>query len=772
MDSNLGGSINEELSASFLDLTSNVVQSDEACELCRKLSVVFQAVSDFETQKIIREPISREWATIENLRQVSRCCVHRTLLRAILENSVSRNPDEVVDLSLGLRVDENAQYTDAEARVGFVEVGNVYGLKTELWPRPLSKLQSIYDQQLNAQWIDPLILQSWEVSCTCWTKVRQVYHSHTKMDNSAEGQTRWLVDVNNRCLVPADHQSYVALSYTWDRSQNFMATAKDLARLRTPFALDANYEQLAPTIRFAIELVKLLGKKYIWVDQLCIFQDDDKHKRIEIQSMTSIYENAAFTIIAAHTVGDRCGIKGLRGITGPRKLNQERYIIGAHRFTYPPCRKYSSEPSKWAARGWTMQEDVFSRARLVFVDETVYWECECLGCRYEDIPDKASIQIKPREIVIGVEREDNSWENLHSMISRNEPNTVNLQSLINVYNTRQLTFAQDALYACAGLLNSMRASFPGGFISGLPKDFFDIALLWTSLADITRRQPDAGSYSNCFLPSWSWAGWKGEITFQALLRIASPRGPDRYSIYTSMFLERVTATQTWSYRTNTGEWNTIPCRWLESHDQYYESSSKEPPPGWQRIVAEDTLEEIPWFYQNIEHLPRYFYRHDNFPRMNCYFPISGPEEGRVQESNVMAREIRCRTNRAYMYKGYVLSSGDASILDREGGWAGAFIDRAIDASNSRKLEDGEIIELVQIAKGVRKEKYPYFSMSDKLVWPEWRQKARPIRGKWYEFYWVLRIDWENGIAYRRGIGRVVAQIWEAQDLEMIDLILG
>jgi len=42
----------------------------------------------------------------------------------------------------------------------------------------------------------------------------------------------------------------------------------------------------------------------------------------------------------------------------------------------------------------------------------------------------------------------------------------------------------------------------------------------------------------------------------------------------------------------------------------------------------------------------------------------------------------------------------------------------------------------------------------------------------YEFYNVLRIKWQDGIAYREGLGRVEKRAWNAADLEEIDIMLG
>lgn len=41
-----------------------------------------------------------------------------------------------------------------------------------------------------------------------------------------------------------------------------------------------------------------------------------------------------------------------------------------------------------------------------------------------------------------------------------------------------------------------------------------------------------------------------------------------------------------------------------------------------------------------------------------------------------------------------------------------------------------------------------------------------------DFYYVLWIEWKEGIAYRKGLGRVLKEAWDREATEVIDLILG
>jgi hypothetical protein len=77
----------------------------------------------------------------------------------------------------------------------------------------------------------------------------------------------------------------------------------------------------------------------------------------------------------------------------------------------------------------------------------------------------------------------------------------------------------------------------------------------------------------------------------------------------------------------------------------------------------------------------------------------------------------------------------------------------------------EPVELVEIAGGYCSEK-EFFGV---------HEKNHPERLKWshwYEYYTVMWVKWVEGIAYRRGIGRVCKTYWEMHRGEPFKLILG
>lgn len=79
---------------------------------------------------------------------------------------------------------------------------------------------------------------------------------------------------------------------------------------------------IADTMALALEL----GEQYLWVDVLCIIQDDNKDKKEQIAQMDLIYAGALFTIIAAGGSNAQSGLPGL--LEGTRKVEQRTVQAG------------------------------------------------------------------------------------------------------------------------------------------------------------------------------------------------------------------------------------------------------------------------------------------------------------------------------------------------------------------------------------------------------------------------------------------------------------
>ena len=104
-----------------------------------------------------------------------------------------------------------------------------------------------------------------------------------------------LIDVVVGCLTSMVlGTQYVALSYVWGHCEALKLTKSNLMHLKKSRSIDVDIgsAQVTNTVRDAMRLVSLLGEKYLWVDCLCIVQDELDTKQIYLNSMASIYANA------------------------------------------------------------------------------------------------------------------------------------------------------------------------------------------------------------------------------------------------------------------------------------------------------------------------------------------------------------------------------------------------------------------------------------------------------------------------------------------------
>jgi hypothetical protein len=87
-------------------------------------------------------------------------------------------------------------------------------------------------------------------------------------------------------------KDYIALSYCWGGDETMKLTRSTIGRWTQslPFA------ELPKTLRDSIIFTRHLGLEYVWIDGLCIIQDDIVDTTVEISAMPSIYSGAWLTL--------------------------------------------------------------------------------------------------------------------------------------------------------------------------------------------------------------------------------------------------------------------------------------------------------------------------------------------------------------------------------------------------------------------------------------------------------------------------------------------
>ena len=164
------------------------------------------------------------------------------------------------------------------------------------------------------------------------------------------------IDVEQNCLVKsAAGDRYAALSYVWGRRKFFRTLKENVADLEKPGALSKPeyLGQIPPTISDAMHVAREIGLRYIWVDSLCIVQDDDTGNKIEaIKMMDLVYAAADIVIVAAGSADAYSGIAGIYpGTRGARQPIEE--IAPGFRLAFKTRWQDSIETAAYYTRGWT-----------------------------------------------------------------------------------------------------------------------------------------------------------------------------------------------------------------------------------------------------------------------------------------------------------------------------------------------------------------------------------------------------------------------------------
>jgi hypothetical protein len=165
-----------------------------------------------------------------------------------------------------------------------------------------------------------------------------------------------LVNVERKCIVTAiPGCRYAALSYVWGSAERLLFCAENRDRLLTPGGLNDTLGDIPRTFLDAMNIARNLGFCYLWIDALCIRQDDGNDLARHMSSMEMIYGSADLTIVS-NTASVNTGIPG---ISCARKRPQLIYWNGdVELINAKPTFAKALTGSPWGSRGWTLQEKI------------------------------------------------------------------------------------------------------------------------------------------------------------------------------------------------------------------------------------------------------------------------------------------------------------------------------------------------------------------------------------------------------------------------------
>ncbi|OAL29742.1 hypothetical protein AYO20_09034 [Fonsecaea nubica] len=252
----------------------------------------------------------------------------------------------------------------------------------------------------------------------------------------------------------------------------------------------------------AIAITRYLGLRHIWIDSLCILQDDPEDWDRELATMHAVYSNAVLTISVTGaedgTLGCFAGRKLKKYVPIPYSDSKSGLDGQVYAFALPAALearpdKYiemSSEPL--SARAWCFQERVLSRRVLHFATDQMYFECNA-GFQSED-----GLHLKKRYFTLHGDPRSGFLP-----VPGGSTSDTNMQLWYNIlwsYGPRKLTKSSDKLPAFAGVAAVFAERLRDQYLAGIWRKSMIEGLLWQALdvAEVKDRKP-----------SWSWVSIDG-----------------------------------------------------------------------------------------------------------------------------------------------------------------------------------------------------------------------------------------------------------------------
>lgn len=297
---------------------------------------------------------------------------------------------------------------------------------------------------------------------------------------------------------------YAALSYCWGGSLPIKLDSSTAPGLKSKIELDL----LPRTFQDAIYVCQRLSIRYLWIDSLCIFQDDVEDWEEESAKMGSYYENA-FIVIAATSCpnADTPFLKAVDEMWMSKELD-----ISGPGITRGESRLYVRELEHQkidmfaalgplSTRGWAWQENILARRVVHYTRSEILWECRC-GI-ISQIPRKNgrgfSQMLKEQDLDLNT-----GWHHL-----------------VVAYSRRELTFRKDKLPSISGvaskILNQTNSPYVAGhWVAWLPGDLVWGTTGWAGNCALVSQMDAPPLYIDTGVPSWSWASVDRHISWECV----------------------------------------------------------------------------------------------------------------------------------------------------------------------------------------------------------------------------------------------------------------
>ncbi|KOC17919.1 hypothetical protein AFLA70_70g003091 [Aspergillus flavus AF70] len=332
-----------------------------------------------------------------------------------------------------------------------------------------------------------------------------------------------------KLFEPHQHEKgdYACLSYCWGSAPFFKTEKATFEANKKGIA----WTSLTKTFQDAIIMARRLRIRWLWIDALCIIQDDKDDWAAEAANMASVYENAYITISATRSRDSNGGLfsRAIKTNLILRSKNGNKYIIRVFADPFEGTveefnTSYYFDSRHWEwnhfspslyplmGRGWCYQERILSPRVLHFGHQELLWECKTgVTCECEELQDMPSLKsalgkLGRRRSNPSVSSPKGKSKALIKIQKRTNINDRTWRTIVQGYSNGALTRPSDRLPAISGLAKRVNMDTTD-YLAGIWRPSLLHDLVWRVAHGPVPRP-------TCWIaPSWSWAAIDSAVKF-------------------------------------------------------------------------------------------------------------------------------------------------------------------------------------------------------------------------------------------------------------------
>jgi hypothetical protein len=263
--------------------------------------------------------------------------------------------------------------------------------------------------------------------------------------------------------LPGEAARYATLSYCWGGEQPHRTTKHTLSK----YLDEVSLLSIPKTLQDAVFVTRQVGIRYLWIDSLCIIQDDPIDMASELSTMHTIYKNSTVVIAAQFPTIVHQGFL-------QRPLKEAIKLPFCHGGGVKGNVHLAFDPriAKCEAlntRAWVFQEAVLARRLLIYSRTGVAWSCisdHIQSSRFE--PHKMAFLVEQIAVARGMFGHPDHRGHLDPRYGIVHMNPLEAwHGLVENYSSLDLTFFNDKLPALAGIAGEFQSIINDRYVAGM-----------------------------------------------------------------------------------------------------------------------------------------------------------------------------------------------------------------------------------------------------------------------------------------------------------------